>query len=277
MDRRSFVAAMGSALLLPACAGNGARSNGSLNRIGLQLYTVRDQMEVSVERCLRDVARIGFREVEFAGYFGRPPRSIRQLLDRNGLKSPSAHVSFETLTSGWFRTLDQAAEIGHKWLVVPSLAESERNSIDALMRTAERLNRAAEDAETFDIGVAYHNHDFEFEDVEGRRIFDVLLEETDPEAVKFELDIYWAVKAGADPLEYFNRWPGRFPLLHLKDSSGAPDHRMTAVGKGTIDFASILGARGAAGVEHCYVEHDNPGDSLASAATSFRWLDAAEF
>ena len=175
MDRRSFVAAMGSAILLPACAGNGARSSGSLNRIGLQLYTVRDQMEVSVERCLRDVARIGFREVEFAGYFGRPPRSIRQLLDRNGLKSPSAHVSFETLTSGWFRTLDQAAEIGHKWLVVPSLAESERNSIDALMRTAERLNRAAEDAETFDIGVAYHNHDFEFEDVEGRRIFDVLL------------------------------------------------------------------------------------------------------
>src|SRR5690606_35632612 len=117
--------------------------------------------------------------------------------------------------------------MGHKWLVVPSLPESERDSLDAIKRTAELLNRAATDAKTYKIRVGFHNHDVEFTEVEGRRIFDVLLEETDAELVDFEMDLYWITKAGADPFDYFARFPGRFPLVHVKDSSGAPEHRMT--------------------------------------------------
>lgn len=280
MDRRAF---LGQAALLaaPFAAPRSLRALGSppasLDKIGLQLYTVRQAMEQSVERTLLQVAEIGYKEVEFAGYFNRPPRAIRQLLDRNDLKAPSAHVGLDVLRTGWYRRLNEAAEMGHKWLVVPSLPESERDSLDAIKRTAELLNRAATDAKTYKIRVGFHNHEVEFTEVEGRRIFDVLLEETDAELVDFEMDLYWITKAGADPFDYFTRFPGRFPLVHVKDSSGAPAHRMTEVGKGAIDFKRLFAARRQAGMKHFFVEHDNPADPMASVGTSFRYLDSLEF
>jgi sugar phosphate isomerase/epimerase len=283
MDRRDFLTWTGAAAMAPLAVpgwrhhlGN-APSSDSLDRIGLQLYTVRDRMAVSVERTLYEVSRVGYKEVEFAGYFNRPARAIRQLLDRNDLKSPSAHVAIDKLKSGWYRTLNEASQMGQKWLVVAWLAEEDRNSLDAIKRTAELFSRAGRDAKSFGVRMAYHNHDFEFQDVEGRRILDVLIEETDPEVVDFELDLYWITKAGGDPMDYFARYPKRFPLLHLKDSSGAPEHRMTEVGKGVIDFAQVFRAAEQAGIKHCYVEHDNPGDPMASIGTSYRYLDSLEF
>lgn len=281
MDRRDFlstaVVALGAAKGLPIGQRSPLPVADSLDKVGLQLYTVRDRMEFSVERTLYDVAQIGYKEVEFAGYFGRPPRAIKQLLDRNGLKSPSAHVGLDKLRTGWYRTLNEASQMDQKWLVIAWLPPEDRDSIDAVKRAADLLNRSARDAKTFKIRVAYHNHDWEFQEVEGRRIFDILLEETDPELVDFEMDLYWITKAGADPLRYFAAHPKRFPLLHLKDSAGAPDHRMTEVGKGTIDFAAVFRSAEQAGIKHCYVEHDNPTDPMASVATSFRYLDRLEF
>jgi sugar phosphate isomerase/epimerase len=258
--------------LLPRLPGG-----GNLDKVGLQLYTVRNLMEQSVEKTLYDVARIGYREVEFAGYFGRPPRAIKQLLDRNDLSSPSAHVPIDALRSGWYRTLNDASQIDQKWLVVAWLAEEDRNSLDAIKRTAETFNKAGREAKDFKIRFAYHNHDFEFREVEGRRIFDVLLEETDPEYVDFEMDLYWITKGGADPFAYFERWPGRFPLVHVKDAGPPPERKMMEVGKGTIDFAAIFAQRKLAGMKHFYVEHDNPADPMASIGVSFRTLDALEF
>jgi sugar phosphate isomerase/epimerase len=284
MDRRKFVGTVGAITLAPlpisqilGCApvARGGRSSG-LDKVGLQLYTVRREMEASVERTLYEVAAIGYREVEFAGYFGRPPRAIRQLLDRNKLSAPAAHVSIAEMRSGWFRTLDNASAMEHKWLVVPSLPEADRNSLDALKRTADLFNRSSEDAKSFKIRVAYHNHDIEFTEVEGQRIFDVLLENTNRELVDFELDLYWITKAGVDPLPYFEAHPGRFPLLHVKDAGPPPDRDMTEVGKGTIDFAKIFQMREQAGFKHYFVEHDNPTDSMVSAATSYRYLKSLE-
>lgn len=280
MDRRTWVQAMAGGLILP----NVQRSlapvlprRDSLDKIGLQLYTVRSRMDVGVERTLYEVSQVGYREVEFAGYFGRPPRAIRQLLDRNDLKSPAAHLQLSDLRGGFYRRLDESAEIGHKWLVVPWLDEADRNSIDAIKQTADTMNKAAEDAKGFKIKIAYHNHDFEFQEIEGRRIYDVLLEETDPKLVEMELDLYWMTKAGIDPLEYITRWPGRFPLMHVKDAGPAPDFEMLDVGKGTIDFASIFSAQKQSGMKHVFVEHDNPADPMASVGTSFRYLDALRF
>jgi sugar phosphate isomerase/epimerase len=282
MDRRSFLGALiaGPAVMAsPARAGRSPllAPRASIEDIGLQLYTVRDAMATSVERTLMEVSQLGYEEVEFAGYFNRPPRAIKQLLDRNGLKSPSAHVGIDVLRSGWYRRLNEASEVDHKWLVVPSLPEGDRNSLDAVKRTAELFNRSASDAKSYRIRVAFHNHEVEFTEVEGRRIFDVLLEETDPELVDFEMDLYWITKAGADPFDYFRRFPGRFPLVHVKDSAGAPEHRMTEVGKGTIDFKPLFAARRQAGMKHFYVEHDNPADPMTSVATSYRYLDSLEF
>ncbi len=280
MDRRTFVASsVGAAVPLawPGLAPPQFHTADTLDKIGLQLYTVRSAMAESVERTLHEVAQIGYREVEFAGYFDRPARATRQLLDRNGLKSPSAHTDLATMKTGWYRTLNDASELGQKWLVVAWLGESDRNSVDALKRTAATMNRAAEDAKTFKIRVAYHNHDFEFTEVEGRRPFDVLLEETDPKLVDFEMDLYWITKAGGDPFAYFAKWPGRFPLVHVKDAGPAPEYQMRDVGKGTIDFAKLFAARAQAGMKHFFVEHDNPTDPMASIRTSYRYLDALRF
>ncbi len=281
MDRRRFLSIAAAAAPLAAPQSWLRRSpdlfSDRIDKVGLQLYTVRGMMEQSVEKTLYEVAQVGYKEVEFAGYFGRPARAVRQLLDRNGLKAPSTHVGTEKLQSGWYRTLNDAAEMGHKWMVVPSLAESDRNSLDALKRTAELLNRSAQDAKTFKIRMAYHNHDVEFTEVEGRRIFDVLLEETDPKLVDFEMDLYWITKGGGDPLAYFAKWPGRFPLVHVKDAGPAPDYAMTEVGKGTIDWKRIFAKHEEAGIKHYYVEHDNPADPLASISTSFRYLKNLEF
>lgn len=284
MDRRTFLGALGA-------TGAGVSANPPisdlrsllsssaerLDKIGLQLYTLRKSMATSVEKTLYEVAQLGYKEVEFAGYFERPPRAIQQLLKRNGLSSPSAHVNLGTLTDGWFRTLDGAAEIGQKWLVVPSLPTASRDSLEAVQRTAETMNKAAEDAKPYKIRVAFHNHDIEFTEVGGRRILDVLLEETDPKLVEFELDLYWITKAGADPFDYFARFPKRFPLVHVKDSAGAPEHRMVEVGKGTIDFAKLFAAREQSGTKHFYVEHDNPADPMASVGTSVRYLKNLRF
>lgn len=283
MDRRGFLArgAFAAALPLVPSAARDLLALGTerdtIDKIGLQLYTVRREMETSVERTLYEVGRIGYKEVEFAGYFNRPPRAIRQLLDRNGLRSPSAHTSLDVLRSGWYRALSDAAEIGQKWLVVPWLGEGDRNSLDALKRTAELLNRSGQDAKSYKVRVAYHNHDFEFREVEGKRILDVLLEETDPEYVDFEIDLYWITKAGADPFDYFRRFPKRFPLVHVKDSGGTPDHQMLEVGRGKIDFAKLFAAGDQAGMKHYFVEHDNPAEPLSSVRTSYRYLDSLEY
>jgi sugar phosphate isomerase/epimerase len=278
MDRRTFVGALGAAgvaSLLPN--GEPLLAEEKLDKIGVQLYTVRGEMKNSVERTLKGVSDIGYKEVEFHDYFGRPPRAIRQLLDRNGLKAPACHVGIDSLRAGFHRTLNDASEIGHKWLLVAYLGDKERNSIDAIKRTAELFNKAGEDAKAYKIRFAYHNHDFEFKEIEGRRIFDVLLEECDPKLVDFEMDLYWATKAGVNPLDYFSKHPGRFPLVHVKDAGPAPERKMLEVGKGTIDWKAIFAARKQAGIKHAFVEHDNPSDPMASIGTSYRYLKALRF
>ncbi len=202
---------------------------------------------------------------------------MRQLLDRNGLKSPSAHIGLDDLESGWYRRLNDASEMGQRWLVVASLPKENRDTIDALKRTADRLNRSAADAKTFKIKLGYHNHAVEFQEVEGKRIYDVLLEETDPDLVGFEMDLYWMTKGGGNPLDYFARYPGRFPLVHVKDAGPAPELAMTEVGKGTIDWARIFSHHEEAGIKHYFVEHDHPTDPMASIATSYRYLKNLEF
>jgi sugar phosphate isomerase/epimerase len=278
MDRRTFVGALGAvgaaSLVSPA---RYLAAEEKLDRIGVQLYTVRDQMQFSVEKTLAEVADIGFKEVEFAGYFSRPPRAIRQLLDRNGLSSPAAHLGMREIRGSWNRTLNDAAEVGHKWLVIASLDDADRNSVDAIKRTADILRKAAEDAKLYKIKLAYHNHEAEFRQVDGRRIFDVLLEETSPEVLQIELDIYWILRGGGNPLEYFARWPGRFPMLHVKDAGPAPDFQMRDVGKGTINWGEIFARHKEAGIKHYFVEHDNPPDPMASIKASYEYLRKLRF
>jgi sugar phosphate isomerase/epimerase len=278
LDRRTFLVAAGRAAAA-AAAGFGLaprRATGrplrSLERIGLQLYTVRAEMERDLEETLQRVREIGYGEVEFAGYFGRSPAAVRAALGAAGLDAPAAHVGFDTLGDLWRETLEAAATVGHRWVVVPWIPEPARTDLDGYRRVAERFNRAGEAAREVGLSFAYHNHDFEFEPESERVPFDVLLEETDPALVAFELDVYWAVRGGADPVECFARFPGRFPLAHLKDMDA--EGRMVDVGAGRIDFRSILRERDLAGLRHAFVEHDEPPDPLASARVGYDHLAA---
>lgn len=240
---------------------------------GVQLYTLRGEMAKDVEATLARVGALGYQEVEFAGYFNRTPAQIRDALSKAGLRAPSSHIPLDALEGDrQGKTLADAAAVGHQWIVVPWLAPDARKSIDDYKRIAQRLNAAAAAAQRAGFRFAYHNHDFEITPLAGQVPLEVLLAETDPALVKIEMDVYWTVKAGGDPLQYFTRFPGRVTMLHLKDSAGAPDHRMVAVGEGKIDWPTIIARGTAQGVQHAFVEHDNPADPWASVTASVGYL-----
>lgn len=243
-----------------------------LERIGLQLYTVRSAMQRDVEATLARVAAVGYRTVEFAGYFDRSPSQIVSLLQSHSLSSPSTHIGFDVLRGDWQRALGDAAAIGHEYVTIPWIGADDRRTLDDWRRVAELFNERAAQARTAGLRFAYHNHDFEFVTIDGAVPFDVLLTDTDPDLVDFQLDIYWITRAGFDPLDYFARFPGRFTMTHLKDWSGPPANTMTEVGSGVIDFPRIIAAADAAGVRHHFVEHDNPADPMSSIESSFRYL-----
>lgn len=285
MPRRVFVE-----LLAAGAAGLGARPSSLVPRpptrlgpIGLQLYTVRDLLKQDFDRTLSRVAAIGYREVEFAGYFDHTPDQVRAVLDHNGLSSPAAHVSFESMESAWDATLHTASLVGHRFLVCAWIPEERRRTVDDWRGIGDRLNQAAAAARDAGLQFAYHNHSYEFVPLEGRLPYDLLLEHTDPALVRLELDLFWITFGGGDPLAYFSRYPGRFPLVHVKDMAPkpapdvAPERVMTDVGRGSIDWKRIFARSRDAGIEHYFVEHDQPADPLASIRASYDYLRALEF
>lgn len=281
IDRREALKRLGALAAVPlvggpACQPDRARASdrraGSnpLGPLGLQLYTLRSEMEKDVAATLDRVAEIGYREVEFAGYFGHAPAEIRGFLEAAGLRAPAAHVGPELVEEAWPETLEAALEAGHEYVVVPSVPASMRGSLDAWRRTAERFTRAAEEARAAGLRFAYHNHDFEFRELEGRIPMDVFLETADPDLVEMELDLFWIVHGGGDPLAFIERWAGRIPLVHVKDRT--PDGRMVDVGAGAIDWAAIFRRRERAGIRHYFVEHDDPDGPFRSVTASYRYL-----
>ncbi len=277
MGRRSFLK-LGAALWgfgFPAL-----HRSDRLDRIGIQLYSLRRELARDFEGTLARVATIGYTEVEFAGYYDRTPAQVAAALDRTGLSAPSAHVPLSQLRENWAQTLDGARTMGHRYLIVPAIPEEERATPDGVKRVAELLERAGTEAKAVGLRCGFHNHDVDLMPVGGRRgsaPFDILLRETTRDHVVFELDLYWITKAGRDPLSYFARHPGRFELVHVKDSAGPPEHRMVDVGRGTIDFRPIFARHEEAGIRHFLVEHDEPADPLGFARASYAFLRRLEF
>lgn len=241
---------------------------------GLQLYTVRSEMQKGVEATLARLAQIGYKELEFAGYFNKTPAQVAALLKANGLTAPSAHVPREVMKQGWDKALDDAATIGHRWVVIPYLQEGERKTADQYRQLAAEMNVAAAAAKKRGISFAYHNHDFEFTPLGGTNGHEILMRECDPKLVFFELDLFWTTKAGRDAAAYVARAPERFPLVHVKDMKA--DGAMTEVGSGTIPFQKIFTASKGR-IQHFFVEHDNPAspfDSVTRSLSALKGLSA---
>ena len=265
-----------------ACALGGLmvarRAEASIKKVGLQLYTVRNELAKDFRGTLERVAAIGFKEVEFAGYAGQTPQQVKATLRELGLEAPSGHVPLAAVRDKTEATLDEAAAIGHRYVVVAWLGQEERQSIDDYRRHADVFNRVGEEARKRGLRFAYHNHDFEFVRIGDAVPYDLLLERTDPKMVALELDLYWIAKGGHDPLAYFAKYPGRFPMLHVKDMERGPGDGMVEVGRGRIDFKKIFERSRQAGVEHYFVEHDNPpGSPFDSVAVSYEYLKKLRF
>jgi sugar phosphate isomerase/epimerase len=280
--RRTFLATLGVAAL--GIASRDALADGvllapkrKLKKVGLQLYTVRDLMKADLPGTLRKVAQIGYKEVEFAGYYGRSPAQIKALLKQNGLTSPSSHIGLDILEKDSVRAFADAKAIGHSWVTMPYIPEERRKTVDDWNKIIDLLNQLGPQAKAAGLRLAYHNHDFEIRPVGGVRPLDLMLSKTDPSLVDFEMDIYWVVFGGGDPLDFFNRYPGRFKLVHVKDSAGPPDNKMVDVGKGTIDFPKIFAQSDKAGIKHYFVEHDQPADPIATIRNSYRYLHALRY
>lgn len=280
MTRRDFLKTSAGAALGGLLAGKfeaqaAWASNQSLQKIGVQLYSVRDLMKADFAGTLQKVATIGYKEVEFAGYYDNKPEEVKKLLDRLGLKAPAAHVGIDNLRGDKLEaTIATAKTIGHEYLVCPWLAPTERSWED-YKKHAALFNKVGEACRKAGIQFAYHNHDFEFEAQDGKLPYDLLLAETDPKLVQMELDLFWIRKGRQDALAYFEKHPGRFPLCHVKDMS--EDEKMADVGAGKIDFAAIFAHSKKAGLKHYFVEHDNPPDPLQSITASYQYLKGLKF
>lgn len=275
--RREFVGAAAAAAAAlaarPAWAASPAADR--LKTIGVQLYTVRDALQADFDGTLRRVRAIGYKEVEFAGYMGKAPSQVKASLKAAGLKAPAAHLSLEELEQKWGPTAEAAHTIGIEYVVVPWIDAERRKTLDDYRRVAAAFNRVGAQAHVDGLRFAYHNHAFEFAPIDGQVPYDLLLAETDPALVEFELDIFWVTHGGGDPLAYFAKYPGRFPLVHVKDRTA--DGTMVDVGAGAIDWAQVFAHRKEAGIRHAFVEHDEPKDPFASLTASYTYLHDLRF
>jgi sugar phosphate isomerase/epimerase len=284
-DRRSFLATLGAAAVALAASRPEALVAGrrKLKRVGIQLYTLRKQMEKDLPDTLAHVAQIGYREVEFAGYFGRSPDEIRALLQRNKLSSPSSHVPYPTDMTAWRKTVADAKTAGHQYVTVAWTPDEMRTRPGGFKAVADDFNKAADEARKAGLRFAYHNHDYELKAPNGGELpFETLLANTDPKLVTYEMDLYWMVKGGADPIAYFKKYPGRFTLVHVKDATAAPERKMADVGQGTIDFPSIFGydEKHGSHIAHAFVERDDATDlpdPFAAARTSYEYLSSMNY
>jgi sugar phosphate isomerase/epimerase len=258
-------------VLLPSFARAQSRR---VENIGLQLYTLRNELADDFDGTLARVAELGYKEMEFAGYYGRSAAQIKAALDANGLVSPAAHIQWAAVRDNLQIEIERAVGIGQDYIVIPYLQENER-TLDHYKRLVDTLNGAGEACRNAGLKIAYHNHDFEFATVDGVVPYDMLLAQTDPALVDMELDLFWIAYAGADPLRYVKEHAGRFSMLHVKDLSA--DRKMAAVGEGSIDFESIFAHTDTGGFKHYFVEHDNPVDAFESVTTSIESVRRMRF
>jgi sugar phosphate isomerase/epimerase len=288
MNRKTFLkvtagAALGGTAYLAACrdepggldAPPGQRTLPPAS-IGLQLYTVRHALVRDMNGTLEAVADAGYTEVEFAGYYDHPPEEVRDLLLAHGLDPVSAHVPIEAFREDLSGVLAAATTVGHRYLILPWLAEEDRGSLEGYRALVQEMNQLGLACQEAGIRFGYHNHEFEFETVDGGRPFDVLLNETDPALVTFELDLFWTTHGGGDVLSYFETHPGRFALCHVKGRE-AGTGRMVDVGDGDIPWEAIFAQSRAAGFEHFLVEHDLPDDAMRTIRRSRSYLEGLTF
>nr|WKN35252.1 sugar phosphate isomerase/epimerase [Tunicatimonas sp. TK19036] len=309
LNRRIFFKHAGAfalgSLILPACsspqskeqtadstqASSTSSSNGNVSPIGIQLYSVRDIIENDLQGTLQQLANMGYKEIEaYPGqqggqYFGMEPEAFSSMLKDMGMTLVSSHVSSgspngsadswrqATLLSKFDELLEQAAKTGQTYLTCSWMDESLRKTPDDLKSTADLFNQVGEKCKDAGLTFAYHNHWFEYEKVGDTMIYDFMLDNTDPELVQWELDMFWVVAGGQDPVAYLQKYPNRFPLGHVKDMDKQNHERNIELGKGAIDYSNILKVAKENGMKHFLIEQETySNSSIESVKEDYQYL-----
>lgn len=287
--------------------------NTHLERIGLQLFSIPKLLDEDFEGTMAMLARLGYREIEFfgpyefsvpsekehwapigvqlgmrgSGYYGLTARQVRDVLDRNGMTSPSMQTDLESLRTRMSKLAEAAHIVGHRYVILPSLRPEHRSSLDAYKRSADMFNDIGEQAVKEGIRFAYHNHGYGFAEIDGQIPIHVLLDRTDPALVDLQMDIYWTAVGGADPVALLKRYPNRYRLLHIKDMTtpvrfsgdgGDPSQwidmfpYMADAGSGVFDLAGILSQARKSGTQHFIVERDLAPNTDATLPNSYKHL-----
>lgn len=304
MRRRTMIQMTTAGAMLAGSGGTlSAFASGEANHnkagLGVQIYTLREQMQADARGVLADVAALGYREVELFGLgnetqgdsplFGLSAKDFAAALEDVGLRAPITHINGDAMNIAAIADLVQP--IGVRHLVVAmapefvafadgrlrTLGATGRDQLDTI---AERLNRQAEAAKASGMGFGYHNHQMEFADLGDENAFDYLFSQADSDLVKIELDIAWALVAGADPIKVLKRYAGRVLSVHLKDydpslaqgDSGPIHAQLVEPGTGPTDFGPILAALDETGVAHRFVEVDVSPDPMGSVARGHAYL-----
>lgn len=285
MNRRTFLSTVALAAAVPhlACApmagSVSAKPRRRLRRVGIQLYTLRDDARRDLERTLGDIAQAGYKDVELLSSmnnFGMPPARLRAVLDRNGLRAPSTHLSGESFDD-LDRQIDTAKILGHEYLVLASLP-TDKPTLDDYRHWADRLNEAGRRALPSGIRIAFHDESIDFKAIDGAVPYDLLAERTDPAYVRLQLDTGNLALAGADLFDYVKRFGSRYWLFHIKDVPAIGAEHDTELGKGVIDFKRLL-----ASIDHIddkllFVEQESyPGTPLESAKRDYEYISTLEF
>lgn len=228
---------------------------------GVQLYSFRDSMLENPKKTLEEIAGLGFKEIESAGsakgyYYGLTPSEMGKTCKELGMKLTSGHVR---LDEAFEQTMEDAVASGQKYVICSSMP-SNGQTVDNYKKVAEQFNVAGEACKKLGLKFGYHNHEYEFESENGQVLYDVLMDDTESDLVFMELDLGWVVVAGKDPLYYFDKYPGRFPLWHLKDMDMGKKES-TEFGKGVLDISLMLKNKELSGVEHIYIEQEEYADT----------------
>ena len=270
MKRRDFIQT--AALAAVGTMGLSSWSPGARYKVGIQLYTLRDVIFKDTDGTLKQLADLGYQELEAFGYnngmlFGKKAKEFGDYVKSLGMNLSSGHYALGksektkankgTMLNEWERAVTDAKDAGQEFMVLAYLQDDERKTIDDYKWVCEKLNRAGEVCNKNGIRMQYHNHAFEFDKIDNQIPFDLMLKELDPKLVGMEMDLYWATFANVNPVDYFNKYPGRFEQWHLKDMDKTERKKNADLGNGSIDFKQLLTYAKQAGLKHAYVEHDS--------------------
>ena len=320
-NRRKFIKTSATAvtgtMIVPSFLTAAINKNSNIENIGLQVWSIAKTLERDFSSTIQMISQIGYKELELygpfpfstqkdkaswnaiapmldfsqSGYFNHSAKEFKKLLDSEGLSTTGMHVGLDTLRNKMGETAEAAHILGQQYAGIAKIPEDERRSLDDYKRVADEFNIIGEKAKAYGIRFYYHNHGYGLKEVEGKIPFDLILERTDPSLVYLEMDVFWTIAGGADPLKYLDNYHGRYKLMHVKDMTkqvrfsgdgGNPKQwtelfpYITDAGSGVIDYNTIISHAKKSGLEHFIIENDaitNPKDSLEKG---YKYLSSLE-